>query len=659
MNFIQKYQRALICLTAAIITLAATVPLIGAGLPYFYEEDEGHHYNRTVEMAKTGDLNPHYFHKPSLHFYLRLPAVYLAYEVLKWRGEISSMQEIKTRDRYGLADYSFTASHVLIAKACRLVSVLLTVGVICFTVLICFEIRIGALWALVSGIIVIVSPEVLKNSTIIGVDVLMAFMVVSATYFALIYIKTESLKTLILAALLSGLAVSSKYNAAPIACLPFLAVLISKKRSLKHFIFAALLPLLGFIIGSPYFFLSLDLVKKHVGYEYEHYRVLGHEGHSAEPGLDQALFYTKWLLGDGVGIAAAILALVGLILLILSRKKEAIIFLAYPVLYMGLMIAQKTNFTRNMVVMVPFVSILAVFSLSYLSTVLRRSKLTEIVFALPILGLLVYSPILKSFALTNSLMHRHETRNSISPLLDKYLAAQKNIFVGGELWLPNSLYTRPGVKVGDSLKANFVELAQNGIDVFVVPGYRRFSAEESEILNFDNLIAGDSEPQRIVNNPTINIFSVKLDKLIPLLDQSKSLPEVTLQVNHEKEQPELCGSSAEPHCWLSDRVNIVQLKIPNTSQCSQRCYLSLDVMSPWEQRKVHMTLGALEKTFELDNSQVGSWQKLKIELPGWPIEDRLDLKVYLERVASPSIWHISPDERLLGLALKNATIQDH
>ena len=67
-------------------------------MPYFYQEDEGHHFNRLVEMVKNGDFNPHYFNKPSLHFYLRMPAIAGSFLWSARANEIESIQDIVTRD---------------------------------------------------------------------------------------------------------------------------------------------------------------------------------------------------------------------------------------------------------------------------------------------------------------------------------------------------------------------------------------------------------------------------------------------------------------------------------------------------------------------------------------------------------------------------------
>src|SRR5687768_6937474 len=96
---------------ALLIGLLFRAPFVGTGLPYFYDEDEAHHFNRTVEMVKSGDFNPRYFLKPSLHFYLRVPVTAAAFLWNVRHEHLRSVQEIRTRSAYGLAGYSFTASH--------------------------------------------------------------------------------------------------------------------------------------------------------------------------------------------------------------------------------------------------------------------------------------------------------------------------------------------------------------------------------------------------------------------------------------------------------------------------------------------------------------------------------------------------------------------
>lgn len=77
---------------AAVVLLAAwlRVPYVTRGMPFFYEQDEAHHFHRTVQMVKDGSFDPKYFNKPSLHFYLRMPVVAAAFIAAARDGEIAA-----------------------------------------------------------------------------------------------------------------------------------------------------------------------------------------------------------------------------------------------------------------------------------------------------------------------------------------------------------------------------------------------------------------------------------------------------------------------------------------------------------------------------------------------------------------------------------------
>jgi hypothetical protein len=62
-------------LAAALIIAGAFVLRmwgIRGGLPYVDHPDEPNPINYVVQMLKTGDLNPHFFQKPSLYVYMLL-----------------------------------------------------------------------------------------------------------------------------------------------------------------------------------------------------------------------------------------------------------------------------------------------------------------------------------------------------------------------------------------------------------------------------------------------------------------------------------------------------------------------------------------------------------------------------------------------------------
>ncbi len=133
-------------------------------MPFFLQEDEGHHFNRLVEMVKTGDFNPHYFNKPSLHFYLRMPVVAGAFLWSARSNEISSIQDIATRDDAGLSGYAWSASHPRVVKWARSVSTILSLLTIFVAYLLAAKLVDSRWMALAAAFLVACSPVLVSDS---------------------------------------------------------------------------------------------------------------------------------------------------------------------------------------------------------------------------------------------------------------------------------------------------------------------------------------------------------------------------------------------------------------------------------------------------------------------------------------------------------------
>ncbi len=89
-----------------IVALAAVVligfwfraPRVNEGMPYFYHPDEATHFYRSVRMLQTNDYHPYYFRKPTLCFYIRLPAIAGGFLWSAREGEMNRIGEIVRRD---------------------------------------------------------------------------------------------------------------------------------------------------------------------------------------------------------------------------------------------------------------------------------------------------------------------------------------------------------------------------------------------------------------------------------------------------------------------------------------------------------------------------------------------------------------------------------
>jgi len=288
---------------------------VGEGLPFFYREDEAHHFNRLAEMAKSGSFDPVYFHKPSLHFYLRMPVFGASFLWTVKKGAIRSVQEGGTRDDYGVGDYAFSASHPGIVKWSRSFTVLLGLALIPLAFLIALQLSSSTSGALLAAAAVAASPPLIEEGAVIGVDILMATMCLLSVALALRLFERFSLSALWICSLCCGLAVSSKYNAAPIALLPVAVCLLSRRISWSTFAACAAGPALGFLAATPYLFAHFPLFLDQVAYEIWHYGVAGHAGYMAEPGWAQFVFYLRWLNFEALGPALTALGVFGALLL--------------------------------------------------------------------------------------------------------------------------------------------------------------------------------------------------------------------------------------------------------------------------------------------------------------------------------------------------------
>jgi hypothetical protein len=645
---------ALLALTC-LLALWLRLPGIHAGLPYLYWEDETHHFNRIVEMVKTGSYNPHYFHKPSLHFYLRMPVVALSFIWSAKKGYITSIKEIETRNPFGLATYNFTASHPGIVKWNRALSVLFSLTLIFFTGLICHQITRSRAAALLAALLTSLSPELLKHSPIIGVDVLMSLMCILSIWCALQIQERYSNLLLILCGLFAGLAISSKYNAAPIALLPLIALWASNQFSAQRATLALSLPIIGFFAASPFILVSIPLFLDHLAYEIWHYGVAGHAGQMAEPGLPQALFYLRWLLHDGIGWTAVVSSIFGLLLLFKQEQRKTAVLMAFPLLFAALMIGQKTNFTRNVLILIPIFAVLSasgIFLLIQRLNVPNSFKLGLVFFSLPILLL---QPLIGSLQYRKNLLHIRESRVDALEFIQETKDKLTPSAVSGELQFPSSLYRQQGFERTDLSKLSGLALFQMGYHS-VIAGPE---AEIHSILEFYNqtrLFPGINETQRIIANPEIRVFTVRDDatnqiKNFYLNNSLSELPAMNLNQAGQPSCPNTT-STTESYCWLTNRATAIQL--PRPTNKGPVYTLEVKAMSPWRDQKATIFFADYEAPLlPVPPAEPGSWSLWTAQIPEKALKNSPVALLLLEQIQSPRSAHLNADPRHLGLALES------
>jgi hypothetical protein len=635
------------CLCAILTILAAAFalyrPLVESNTRYFRHEDDGHHFNHTVEMAKNRDFNPHYFKKPSLHFYLRIPIVVASAAWAKRHGELQSIKEIRTRDPYGLSKYAYTSSHPTILRWSRFGSVASTLLLITLTFILAYQLSSSITVSAFAACTTTVSNEVLRNSHIIGVDILMALLCVACSVLSVWAYKRYSPAKLALCALVAGLAGSAKYNAAPIALVP-LVVWYLRAHSRASVFIPLLLPLMGLVLGSPYIVASFPEFWKDMTYEVWHYGVAGHEGNVAPRGIPQAIFYGRWLLDDGVGIAPALLAFVGLVAISRQRDRVAMVFLAFPFAYAGLMIMQKANFTRNMIVLVPYVAVLGALGLRAIVSRISRQELRAVMyFALAALSLVQMTHTSMN-TIAEAVQHR-DSRDTLATWLTQEQLRDYEIAVAGPLQIPFHLFALPGVDSFDPEVSSAALLAQRGYDYIVTPKNIAISEQLQQVLPLETTIAGATSPQRVPENPAISIFRVPPETIRTLASEAPA--KLSLTVTGSGLSP-VCPNSSESYCWLSNRITTLEFS-PTISP--PRSFI-LEAMSPWAAQTMSVVTGQGKELAAIALDTPGKWSTLHLTIPSELAPSELPLRIRVTRISSPSSRGSSNDSRRLGVALR-------
>lgn len=608
-------------------------PRIGADLPYFYNEDEAHHFNRVVNMVKSGDWNPHYFHKPSLHFYLRMPVVAASFLWTVREGNIKKIEEIRTRDSFGIADYAFTASHPGIVKWNRAFSVLLSLGCVFLTFLILQQLAISQFGSILGALIAGMSPSFIEHSAVIGVDVVMSFFCLLASYFALLTYKNFSIKSIWILGIICGLAISSKYNALPIAILPLMVCLLSKKYSFVTIIISLISVDLGFILGSPYVLVEFPLFLNQLAYEIWHYGVAGHVGHTAEPGIAQAVFYSKWLIKDAVGITIFLTSIVGWFYLF--KTKKGVLVLLFPTLFILLMVFQKANFTRNMIVILPYLGIFSIMACEkFLSLKLLQSRLLQ--YKWLVLVILLAQPFFTSLHERNLLSATPESRNELTSWLKDNIKENISIAIAGELWLSPEAFNGAGIQQVSEKKESPFSLLQKGYSYLVTGSNYLF--EKPAYLTELQSIAGTSEIQRIVKNPEIKIYELNQKNFFTwkTLAVTPDLP--TINLNKDSVINE-CAVQDENRCWLT--TTYTKFTLPTDLKT-----LKLKAISPWKEQELAVITPTDIKKFKINQNE-----EVNLEVPLTSKELNEPIFIHLAKVLSPASQKVNEDRRRLGASL--------
>ncbi len=370
------------------------------GYPFSYYPDEQHFVNRALSMG-SGDLNPHWFHKPAFLMYILLFEYGLFFVIGKLLGVFSSVD--------GFAIYYFQNSWPFVLIG-RVTITLFGIG----TIYVIYKIG-ERFWSKAVGLycsfFLALSFGHIFCGKDVKADVPTTFFTVLSIYFLLkvVHKKTFSAKDYILAGLFAGLGTATKYYS--IALLPCILLVsfyeIINKRDIllvKKYLYSVFAFFGIYFVVSPYNFLdpmgrrfafedSIRLYNKISPFKVTAYSQLegtedflaaNLEGHYL---INSFLNYIKILLStEGMGIIIGVICVLSIFYTFYKLNVKVLVLLLFPIMFSTISIVMSPSYTepRHQLIIYPFLTIAAgIFICDLLKIFKCRSRILIIVFLLP------------------------------------------------------------------------------------------------------------------------------------------------------------------------------------------------------------------------------------------------------------------------------------
>lgn len=357
-----------VLLLAIVILIASLLRIwgIGADLPYIYHPDEPVPIKISLRMFKTGDMNPHFYHWPSLLFYLNFLAYVPYYLFGKLLGVFQAPESILAPVEVVMGGTHAPMPTVVLLG--RLLSVGFGIGSVLLAYLIGKRLTERAWVGLLAALLVAVGPTTVWHSRWITPDTMAAFFVLASVYASIRVYQEGKTGYYVIAAICIGLGASSKYNAA-LAMLPLLAahVLRFGRQSLKerNLYIAMGLSAVAFLCTTPYALLDFREFYSGLVFDSKHYA----GGHPGMEG-DTVRWYLNYLWDTSGPIL--LLALAGMVWGIASGSREVIVLSTFPVIYLLFISRFTVRNDRTLLPALAFLDILATLAVAQILDRLAR-----------------------------------------------------------------------------------------------------------------------------------------------------------------------------------------------------------------------------------------------------------------------------------------------
>lgn len=496
---------------ALVLVVAFALRYEGAssGLPQSYVPDEYDYVHSYLQMIKRGDMNPHWWHHPSVQPYVNVVAYLVAFYLKAPTGRFESVQQLQVEDALLWGRF-----------AAGVLPGVLAVFFVFFLGRRAFDARVG----LVAAALLAVAPGVVEVSQYNKPDALLVLFCTVSVLVTLRYLDRGGKALAFAAGLVVGLTVATKYNGA-LVLLPFVAA-VSFRHGLRSLqrpdLYLGLLgSVAGFTLGCPYWYADLARFLDHVAAGLYNY---GYVGLAGAEGVDNWYTHASYTVRYGAGLVALLASLAGLAIALYRIDRRLAVFLLYPVLYYSFYSSQKVIFAGNLVPVYPFYAVLAGLGVTEaargLATLLaKRSaavsrKLVESLALAAALVALLWFPVGMS-RLHNRLATLPDTGNLAAAWIEGNFPPETTFAVERHTPVldPNRYHI---VQESRVINQSLGHLREAGVQYLIVSSivYERFGPEHRQTRRYRELFARcplvkefTPEPGKI-GGPTIRILRV-------------------------------------------------------------------------------------------------------------------------------------------------------
>lgn len=345
---------------------------INAGLPYTYPPDEPTIVNIVLHMLKEGDPNPHFVFYPGLMFDLNLVVYWFYYLLGHLLGFFASPIDLSPVEIVTMGVGRLRDPNLFLLS--RGLGATFSAGTALLTYLIGRQLHPNKVVAVFAALWVAVSPTAVISSQVIAPDAFGFFFTVLSFLGAVRIADDPRLRNYVWAGIGAGLAIAGKYNAVFIV-LPMVVAHFLHWRiagwSRREIYIGFLATALAFLVTTPFALLEFHSLLQALNFDISVYAIGGKPG-----GEGNALsWYVAYLLNaEGLAVFLAVLQVFRIVF---AHSKKGLVLITFPVVYFIFICLLLVRNARTIMLIVPFVALLAALFLVDLYEQAQRTQITR------------------------------------------------------------------------------------------------------------------------------------------------------------------------------------------------------------------------------------------------------------------------------------------